>query len=489
MIQSEKNARDGLSDEDLLKAKIAETFLNRQLEEFLVEHGNIPDAPDESCVGVGFADIVDYSYMSTWLSPRENQRLLNGLYTAFLLTLKKRGGYLNKIAGDSIMFHFGGFIDPTCSGLAPEEAETLIARLLFQTCVEIQESCRLFNRADVDFIPSDIDPDARTALSQAFLIIRSLRESMALASSVSSMFQVRIRVGAALGDVCVGSFGPEGAKQWDVIGVPVIEARRMEASAPADGIRISRRLMEALERTDLVGTYHKTFRSKASGFYQTIRRDELFAYREVILSDKRQAMFPSWSVQANPDLPEDVWRQVEFCLEKGEEGIGPIINLIKYYRGNRLVSHAFEEFFREHEIAIRKAEIFRFLLPGKFRKLVEERGGDERGVLEKIESSVSLFQLLNALGKIQDSLKPLKTVIGDIERFDSWDAWMKDRIREMNALFDESRRRGERQRYFEEVLLPGFMTFIEASVREYFSKGKAIGAHHDDPIEFAAAAD
>ncbi len=489
MEQTRPTVADDLSECDLLKSRIAETFLNRQLEENLLAHGDIPEAPGVSCVGVGFADIVDYSYVSAWLSPRENQRLLNGLFTAFLLVLKKRGGYLNKISGDSILFHFGGFIDPLCRGLSPEQSESLIARLLFETCVEIQESCRLFNRADVDFIPPDADPDAREALSQAFLIIRSLRENMSLANSVSSMFQVRIRVGAALGDVCVGSFGPRGAKQWDVIGIPVIEARRMEASAPADGIRISKRLMDVLERTNLVSEYHHSFRNKASGFYQTIKRDELFAYREVVLSDKKSAKFESWSVQANPDLPEDAWRVAEACLAKGEEGIPPIIEQFRYYRGNRLVINAFEELFREHEIVVRKAAIFRFILPRKYRSLVKERGGDEAGVDGVIESSVTLYQLFAALGRLQDSVKAPENGAKASNAFDGHDEWVGGRVALLRSHHEESRRRGEQQRYFLEVLLPGFLAYVEAALREYLHRVGAPDADHEDRIELVPALD
>ena len=45
----------------------------------------------------------------------------------------------------------------------------------------------------------------------------------------------------------VGNFGPEGAKQWDVIGVPVIKAKRMESTAPVGGYRISEELFEILD--------------------------------------------------------------------------------------------------------------------------------------------------------------------------------------------------------------------------------------------------
>jgi adenylate cyclase len=123
-----------------LKTQIASYYLNKQLEESLLRFGSIPERPADMPIGVGFIDIVDYSYLSSWLSSRENQVFLNGLYTAFYLVLKSHGGYLNKISGDSMMFHFGGIIDPSVQGLSPDKATDAIALLLFRTCVDIQKS-------------------------------------------------------------------------------------------------------------------------------------------------------------------------------------------------------------------------------------------------------------------------------------------------------------------------------------------------------------
>jgi adenylate cyclase len=456
----------GMND---LKTRIASTYINRQLEAFLLRHGNIPEVPSESCIGVGFVDIVDYSYLSAWLSPLENQRFLNGLYTAFSLVLKKRGGYLNKISGDSLMFHFGGKIDPMVSDMRPDEAEPLIARLLFLTCIEIQESCRLFNRADEDFIPANIDAESRNDLVQAFTIIRTLRENLALVSSISNLFQVRVRIGAAIGDVCIGNFGPEGAKQWDVVGVPVIEARRMEASAPVDGIRMTKRLSEVLEHTGLFQQYLSYFRGKASGFYQAIAIEELFAFRQVVLVDKRRASFESCVVQANPDLPEDIWRFVEGALESGVSGIETIIGVLTYHRGNRLIIEAIEELFKERGIALRKARMYKFLVPGLYAKLVRRSGGSEAEADARIERKTTLYHLFGLLGKLQDALKANVADCKEEIPFAHWDAWADERISCLKRAHEEVRLKQDHCRYFLEVLFPGFFAMLEASLREYFS--------------------
>lgn len=458
---------------DNLKSIIASSFINSQLESFLLKFGSVPENPVESCIGVGFVDIVDYSYLSSWLSPRENQRLLNGLYAAFNLVLRKRGGYLNKISGDSLMFHFGGMIDPRIAGMAPEDAEPLIARLLFLTCIEIQESCRLFNRADEDFIIKDIDPHTRRELAQAFLIIRNLRENLSLVSSISNMFQTRIRIGASIGDVCIGMFGPEGAKQWDVIGVPVIEARRMESSAPIDGLRISSRLMDVLRKTGLFEQYHEYFKSRASGFYQVIRHDELFEEKDAVLFEKKRAIFKSCVIQANPDLPEDVWRQIEVCLEKEERGIESMIQILKYYRGNRLVIHAIEELLKEREIKLRKAAMFKFLLPKGFKRLVGKNAGDEAKASDLLENRLSLYQLFRILGKLQDSVKNVTETAGSEVPFTSWNEWIEDRDMKSRESYRAHHVESERHAYFQKILFPGFFAMIQASFLEYFAVNKS----------------
>ena len=60
-------------------------------------------------------------------------------------------------------------------------------------------------------------------------------------------FQIRIRIGANIGEVMIGNFGPSGAKHWDIVGLPVINAKRMEATAPIGGLRISSEFFDILK--------------------------------------------------------------------------------------------------------------------------------------------------------------------------------------------------------------------------------------------------
>ena len=455
------------ANEEELRKQIADIFVNKQLEDALLEYGAIPQGSAETIVGVGFLDIVDYSYISSWLSPRENQIFLNGLYSAFYYVLKKRGGFLNKISGDSMMFHFGGIIDPLTKNLPPDEAEPLIARLLFQTCIELQESCRLFNRADEDFIPTNAEPEIRRAITQAFLIMRNLRENLSLITTIDAMFQVRIRIGASLGEVCIGNFGPEGARQFDIIGNPVIEARRMESTAPVDCIRITRHLMEVLEKTNLMEQYIYYFRGKASGFYQLIEMKELFLRKDVTVHEKHNARFESYAVQANPDLPEDIWRYIEAHLEMGEQGIETILETIKYYRGNRLVIDAVEELFREREMDLRKSSIFKLLAPAHYRQYLNEHRGSEQETEAFIRENVSLYKLFSLLSSYQDHWKKLELPEQEACDFTDYDTWVASRVNAIEQYHREMRKLNERKLYFEEILMPAISIHIEGCIREH----------------------
>ncbi len=452
-----------------LKNRIAEYYLNKQLEQSLVAYGKIPESSTETTIGIGFIDIVDYSYISSWLSPRENQVFLNGLYTAFHLVLKRTGGYLNKISGDSMMFHFGGTIDPAVRSLPGDAAKSLIAQSLFRTCVDIQECCRFFNRADEHFIPAEADAASKTAMTSAFGIIRSLRENLAMVSSIDAMFQVRIRIGASMGQVCIGNFGPEGARQWDVIGNPVIEARRMEATAPVDGIRLGRELYETLESDGMAAAYLAEFRSKAKGLYRGIEMEELFRPASVILKDKKSAVFDSWAVQANPSLPEDVARLASSALYRDEGGPESIVELVKYYRGNRLVVQALEELFRSEGVRIRKTDLYRRLLPRRYSALLKARKGNEGSLRAEIQEMVGLYELLSVVGRYQDRIKA-DSPDGDGARGID-EAGRAGHLEEFVAAAEKRFRAGrakrERDAYFNEVVLPYVFASIGASVLEF----------------------
>jgi adenylate cyclase len=216
-----------------LRRKIENYYIPTQLINAITDIGEIPKTSTEALIGIAFLDIADYTYLSKFLSSKENHIFLNGLYAAFHWVIQKHGGYLNKIEGDSIMFHYGGPIDPATKDKEPEVVRKHIARELFLTCVELQRICNLFNKANESILNIINETEARETVKQAYDIISSLRNNEELSVSMNALFQVRIRIGASIGEVTIGNFGPQGARQWDVIGVPVIDAKRMETSSPA----------------------------------------------------------------------------------------------------------------------------------------------------------------------------------------------------------------------------------------------------------------
>jgi adenylate cyclase len=195
--------------------------------------------------------------------------------------------------------------------------------------------------------------------------------------------------------------------------------------------------------------------------------DELFKTASVILKDKKGIVFDSCAVQANPDLPEDVWRLVESALFRAEGGAESIVELIRYYRGNRLVVQAIEELFRERGISLRKSEIYEKVLPKRYASLLKARGGDEAALKKAIDARVSLFQLFRVLGRYQDRLKDEAREKREKDAFKKRPEGLGAFADRAEKRFHEGRSRREREAYFEEVLLPFVFFSIESTVLEY----------------------
>jgi class 3 adenylate cyclase len=471
--EAQKADEAGPMDSEELKARIASYYINEQLRDNILRYGKIPESPSESVIGIGFVDIADYTYLSNWLSPKENQKFLNGLYTAFHEVLKRRGGFLNKISGDSMMFHFGGIIDPAVDRVAEGEALPRIAEMLFETCVEIQRTCREFNKADSSFLSKSSSGASRRALEEAFIIIRNLRENLSMVSSLNSMFQVRIRIGASIGEVCVGNFGPEGARQWDVIGFPVIEARRMESTAPIDGIRISARFYDELERAGLADSYLEFFRASAQGRFKHIEKSELFSSRTVVLYDKKDACFNSFAVQANPNLPQDIREQADAFLEKQEDGADSIVELLKTYRGNRLVIDELEDLFKERGIVLRKARMIRKLLPRNYAEAVKAYGSEESADAH-FDAGLSLTKIFRVLGRFQDRIKAPGMLNGGNPPFAGFDDYMRRSETRLKIALENHRKLRNQRLAFDYYLFPYVFASIKGSILEY--QAKAFGS-------------
>lgn len=424
-----------------------------------------------SLVGVAFLDIADYTYLSQFLSPQENQDVLNGLYTAFAEVLNRHGGYLNKIEGDSLMFHYGGSIDPKVQGLSDAAAERHIARELFNTCVEMQRVCSHFNAANDRFLLQGVSTEARESMRKAFVIISNLRQSE-LARSMAAVFQIRIRIGASIGHVTIGNFGPDGAKQIDVIGAAVIDAKRMESTAPVGGLRISEKLYNTLVETHEADHYFSRFRREAellNSYYKKMSWEELYKFSEVLLKDKRGATFRTYSVQVTPNLPESVADQVRALIDMGDSGADRVIKLIQYYRGNQYVMNAIEDTFRRPElnIVVRKRYILETMYPLQFKSIEKQYDGNIQQITEHVDQHFSLFELLDKLGRFQDIVKESADWESVEADFAGYDHYMHVRERDIRGRYEVSQKHMIQRAYFFNVVFPLVFESIRCSILEY----------------------
>ena len=459
-----------ISDELKLRRKIEDFYLPKQLVEAIVEAGGIYTKSNETLIAIGFLDISRYTFLSQFLSPPENQTVLNGLYSAFHWVLRKHGGYLNKIEGDSLMFHYGGPIDPLVKEMDEDDAVKFMARELFYTCVELQRVSSLFNQTNHNYLKKISNRSTVDAILEAYGILGELRQGYASAS-FNALFQIRIRVGASLGKVLIGNFGPEGAKQWDVIGMPVIEAKRMESSAPIGGLRITSEFFDILDEAGITTEYHRRIKREAQALgsvYREISFGELFQKAVVYLKDKKNAEFKTFSIQVNPSLPESIRDQSKLLLTRGDTGADDIVNFIKYYRGNHFVINQLEELFKKMNIRIRKDSLYRIMLPGKYKAMLMKHDGDIIKLRLQITEEHSLFSLLELLGKLQDSVKGRSPVDSEKKKgFTGYDHWMADMRANVQRSYDMNKGITHQAYYFYNVIFPMFFANIKAAILEY----------------------
>ncbi|MBN1685277.1 MAG: adenylate/guanylate cyclase domain-containing protein [Spirochaetales bacterium] len=473
----EKQATRGKSAKDELsfRKEIEDYYLPKQLVDAIFELGEIPEYSIITNIGIGFIDIAGYSYISRFLSPNENQSVLNGLYTALNWVINRHGGYLNKIEGDSLMFHFGGLTDPNIKGLSQQEQIDYIAREIFYTCVEMQRVVSLFNQANDKFIYENDEPATKEALRRAFEIIGTMRNSLELSAAFNALFQIRVRIGANIGEVTLGNFGPDGAKQWDVIGVPVIEAKRMESTAPIGGLRISQALYEILDKAGIVEAYHQRFQREAQAMFSSFRyitREELFRYSKVTLADKKNAQFDTYSVQVSPGLPEALASQVSLLVEKGEFGADRILEFLQYYRGNRFVTMAIQRVFDRKGIIIRREKILEVISPKKYQKYLKNHNGNKKAAAEEIASDFTLYDLFELLGKYQDHVNALDGHREFTPEFRDYDQYMDQQEKILKRMFALTRNSTEKRLFFHSVVYPLVFRNMRTSILEYQSLPK-----------------
>ncbi len=458
------------ADEIVFRKRIEDYYLPKQLVDAIFELGEIPRYSIITDVGIGFIDIAGYSYISKFLSPNENQAVLNGLYTALNWVIERHGGYLNKIEGDSLMFHFGGLTDRNTKDLPQQEAIEYIARELFYTCVEMQRVVSLFNQANDKFIYEEIDSTTKEALQRAFEIIGTMRNSLELSAAFNALFQIRVRIGANIGEVTLGNFGPDGAKQWDVIGIPVIDAKRMESTAPIGGLRITENLYDILNKAGIVDSYLERFRREAQAMFSSFRyitKEELFRFSRVTLADKNNAQFNTYSVQVSPGLPEAISNQVSLLIEKGDFGVDRILEFLQYYRGNKFVVMAIQRVFGRKGVVIRRDKILSIISPKRYKNYSDKLGEDQSRIAEEIASDYTLFSLFELLGNYQDRVNALDEHREFTPEFKDYDQYMGQQSRILKRMFALKRNATEKRLFFYSVVYPLVFRSFRTSILEY----------------------
>jgi hypothetical protein len=369
-----------------------------------------------------------------------------------------------------MMFHFDSIIDKRLWNVGKEEVINKIARELFYTCVEMQRVCVLFNQANDKFLDENSSAESRQALQKAFDIINTLRNKHELSSALNAFFQIRIRIGANIGEVTIGNFGPSGAKHWDVIGMPVINAKRMESTAPVGGLRISEDFYNILDKAGVVGDYHARFIREAfllGSVYKNITKDELFSFRTVVVKEKKGAAYKTYSVQVNSALPETLANQVESLLEQGEQGANLILDFFQYYRGNRYVVDCLEQLFGRKGIALRKDEMLGLIYPKSSRKGGEDSDeANEPASLPGKGAERSLFEIFQLMDRYQDIVQQNQEK-EDLEAFTAYEPFMARYRDQILKEYEAQKFIIVQRTYFFQVVYPLVYMSIKASILEY----------------------
>lgn len=439
------------------------------------EHLDIQESTTR-IAGIAFADIAEYSFLSKFLSPKENQILLNGLFTALISILLKNKGILNKIEGDSLMFCFFSKDKPHKT---TKEEECSIAEKLFYTCVEMQKAANLFNKTSPELIKAQRTEEEKQAIKDAYTILSALREDEIIARAFNALFQIRIRVGADIGEASLGNLGSPQLKHFDIIGGPAIGAKRMETSSPIDGLRISRRLYHLLLEKNIPEKYARQFKEEAKkhdGYYTNIKTEEVFKEKEVIIYDKNNQQIPSVSIQVNPLLPEDICNQIDMLLERKEEfATEKILKTIRYYRGNRLVIQAIEDLFIRKGITLRKHLMYKFLAPKQY-KAIKQQFETKTARIEHINDNISLYSIFALCGMYQDRYSKIpetasNTISEAVDNaFSEYEQFIKKTITQAEQNFKKHSKLKMENIFFDYVRLPVIMAHIEAALMEWLYK-------------------
>ena len=144
-----------------------------------------------------------------------------------------------------------------------------------------------------------------------------------------------------------------------------------------------------------------------------------------------------------------------------------IINLIKYYRGNKFVIRAIEKLFKIRGINIRKNYLLEILNPKDFEEL-KEKYPEEKDLNEKIDHNYSLYELFKHFGELQDNIrKSYKPEDNSKENFTSFDNYLKKEKEKIEKDYKNATKTVSHKNYFYNSLYPKVFACIKASILEY----------------------
>ncbi len=170
-----------------------------------------------------FSDIKDFTTYSSVLSPDRIRAFLNEYFESMVDVVFTHHGTVDKYIGDGLMVFFG---DPEP---LPDHALRAV-----QAAIAMQEKTHL------------------------------LREKWVAEGG----FPVQIRVGISTGEVVVGNMGSSRRLSYTVLGSTVNLAKRLESSAPVDGILMSERTYELIRPFDGAHSFGEI---RVKGFKDPVR--------------------------------------------------------------------------------------------------------------------------------------------------------------------------------------------------------------------------
>ncbi|MCK5249440.1 MAG: hypothetical protein KAJ98_05705 [Spirochaetaceae bacterium] len=118
-------------------------------------------------------------------------------------------------------------------------------------------------------------------------------------------------------------------------------------------------------------------------------------------------------------------------------------------------------------VRIRKDSLYRIMFPGKYKTMLMKDDGNTTKLRVRITGDYKLFDLLELLGKLQDSVKGRKSPEHNNEEFTGYDHWMAERRAVVQRTYDLNKGITHQSYYFYNVIFPLFFANIKAAILEY----------------------